>query len=203
VTLDPGSVLVVFSDGLFEAIDGAGIGYGFERPREVLRKAALVSVIEPDRTPAQVLQRVDRVLRTSLTMRQFTTLCLIRLDPRAGTCLLANAGHPFPLVYAAGKVEEVVVPGLPLGQGPDRAYRDHTVTLDPGSVLVVFSDGLFEAIDGAGIGYGFERPREVLRKAARWRAGEVLEMLLADWRRHVGPGSPADDTTVLVLKRND
>jgi serine phosphatase RsbU (regulator of sigma subunit) len=169
---------------------------------QAMTKAALVSLVESGRTPCQVIQRIDRVLRTSLSLRQFTALSLLRFDPRTGEGLLSNAGHPFPLLFAAGEVSEIAHPGLPLGQGPARRYSDQKVVLPPGGVLVFCSDGFYEGSDGAGSPYGFDRPRQVLRKAARWRASEILEMLLVDWRHHVGGGAPPDDTTILVLKRN-
>lgn len=180
--------------------DVAGHGYSCAIV-QAMTVSALTSLIAADRSPAAVLAEIDRVLRRGGAHRNFTTLALLRLDPATGEALLANAGHPFPLLLAAGVVREIDLPGLPLGQGPPRVYRDLALTVPPGGVLVLASDGLFEAVDASGEAYGFERPAAIVRAAARRPPEAIVEALLADWRRHLGAEEPADDTTVVVIQR--
>ncbi len=180
--------------------DVAGHGYSCA-VAQAMTKAALASLIRADRTPAQVLQRADTVLRAAGAARNFTTLSLLRLDPETGEALLSNAGHPPALLRTAGEVTEIAMPSLPLGLGPPRRYEDRALRLPPGAVLVFSSDGVFEAVDSSGNPYGYERSLEVLRGAAARDAGRILETLLADWRRHLRGSGPLDDTTVVVLQR--
>ncbi len=181
-------------------VSGHGYSCGLQ---QAMTMAALASLVKAERAPSEVLGEVDRVLRMGRSERLFTTLALIRLDPRTGEGLLANAGHPYPLLVREGRCTEVPAPGLPLGQGPERVYADVPVALPPGGLLVLASDGLFEGPDRFDVSYGFERPRAVLEGAGLWRrpAEAIVEALFADWRRHVGEGPPSDDTTVLVVKR--
>jgi len=187
--------------------DVSGHGYSCAIAHAMV-KSALVSLIGAERTPAEILRRVDRVLRIGAgesggaPARQFTSLALLKLDPESGLGLFANAGHPYPLLLGEGGAEEVASPGLPLGQGPDRTYRDRPVELPPGGALLFFSDGLVEALDHRGAAYGFQRPGEAAREAGvAWDADAILESVLADWRRWVGPAQLADDTTVVVICR--
>ena len=180
--------------------DVAGHGYSCSIV-QAMTTAALTSLITPGRTPAEVLREVDRVIRRGGSRRNFTSLALLRLDVTTGEALYANAGHPYPLLLENGEVREIALPGLPLGQGPKREYRDLPVTLPPGSVLVFCSDGLFEAADWTGTAYGYERPSEILRWTFRRPAEAILEALLADCRRHLRNEDAEDDTTVLVIKR--
>ena len=180
--------------------DVAGHGYSCAIVH-AMTTAALASLVEPGKSPAQVLQQIDRVIRRGGSRRNFISLALLRLDPATGEALLANAGHPFPLLITGGGVEEIVLPGLPLGHGPSRTYRDLHLFLAPGSSLAFCSDGLHEANDWSGEPYGFERPREVLRAALRRPAAAIVEALLADWKRYLRSEEPPDDTTVIVLKR--
>ena len=115
--------------------------------------------------------------------------------------MISNAGHPFPLLILDGDVSEIVLPGLPLGKGPQRHYLDHILHLPPGAALVFCSDGLFEAVDWSSSPYGFDRPQEVLRTLENRSAEEIVEALLHDWRLHLRSEEPPDDTTVVVLKR--
>jgi hypothetical protein len=181
--------------------DVAGHGYSCAIA-QAMTKSALASLVGRGRTPAEVLHRMDRVLRAAGPTRAFTTLLLLRLRPETGEGLLSNAGHPYPLLLAGGAVEEIEISALPLGQGPPRNYENREILLPPGGSLVVCSDGLFEAVDGDGAAYGFERLVEVIRGAEGRSAEKILEMLLEDWRRHLRAAQPLDDTTVLVLRRS-
>ncbi|HEV7767381.1 MAG TPA: PP2C family protein-serine/threonine phosphatase [Thermoanaerobaculia bacterium] len=181
--------------------DVSGHGYSCAIAQAMV-KAGLASLIEAERTPSMVLERLDHVLRGIGTSRTFTSMALLRLDPITGEALLSNAGHPFPfLATDGGAIRELELPSLPLGQGPPREYANVTFTLDPGAALLMFSDGLFEGTDATGRAYGFDRIRDLLAKAARRPAADILAALLEDWRAHVGTGTPEDDTTVVVVKR--
>lgn len=181
--------------------DVSGHGYSCAIAQAMV-KAGLVSIIEADRTPATVLQRLDSVLRGIGAPRTFTSMTLLRVDPSTGQTLVSNAGHPFPWIAGDGEnVRELELPSLPLGQGPPRNYADATVTLARGSAMVIFSDGLFEGTDANGRAYGFDRIRDLLGKIARRPAADILNAIIDDWRQHVGDDAPADDTTVVVVKR--
>jgi hypothetical protein len=180
--------------------DVAGHGYSCAVAQAMI-KAGLLSLVETDETPASVLRRLDPVLRGISSDHSFTSLALIRLDPETGDALLANAGHPYPLVMEPGRVTEIALPGLPLGRGPVQAYADRDFRLPRGGTLVLCSDGLFEALDRNGSSYGFERAREVVRAMGHRPAVEIVDALLNDCRRHLGAEQAPDDVTVVVVKR--
>lgn len=197
---------VTDADGSFWLAAGDVAGHGYSCAiTGAMTKAGLAALIEPGRGPAEVLERLDRVLRRAAGNgpRAFTSLCLARLDPATGELRLANAGHPFPFLLGADRsVRELALPGLPLGQGPERRREELAVTIPLGGALVVASDGLFEGVDADDEAYGFERARTAIETAA-WRVDpeSLLEALLADWRQHVGDAPLADDTTLVVLRR--
>jgi hypothetical protein len=180
--------------------DVAGHGYSCAVAQAMV-KAGLLSLVEPEETPAAVLRQLDRVLRAAGTDHSFTALALIRLDPASGDALFANAGNPYPLIAEFGRVTEVDLPGLPLGRGPVYPYADRAFRLAPGAALVLCSDGLFEALDRNGDAYGFPRAREVLRAMGHRPAVEIVDALLNDCRRHLGAEKAPDDVTVVVVKR--
>ena len=125
----------------------------------------------------------------------------MRLDPITGEALVSNAGHPYPWIVRGADVEEVDLPSLPLGLGPSREYADTSLSIATGATVVLFSDGLFEAGDAHGRPYGFDRIRQILSKVSRRPASAILTAILDDWRTHAGPAAPADDTTIVVVKR--
>ncbi|MGE5233490.1 MAG: PP2C family protein-serine/threonine phosphatase [Acidobacteriota bacterium] len=178
-------------------------GHGFSCAiAQAMSKAALASLIWEEATPAAVLAEVDRVLRTPGDyLHTFVTLALLRLDPESGEALLANAGHPYPLLWHDSRVAELAHSGLPLGHGPARRYEDHPLRLLPGDALVLLSDGLPEALSPAEAALGFERPAAVVAHAGGGTAEGILNELLGEWRAHLAGAAPLDDTTVVVVKR--
>lgn len=181
-------------------VSGHGYSCGIQG---AMVKAALLSLVGDGRSPGAVLGEIDRVLRRAGRTQLFTSLVLLRVDPKTGRGVLANAGHPFPILLSEGRCTEIAVPGLPLGQGPPRTYADVGVELAEGASLVLASDGLFEGTDRFDDPYGYERPAAVLSSVGLWRrpAEAIVEALIADWRLHVGQGAPPDDTTIVVVKR--
>jgi serine phosphatase RsbU (regulator of sigma subunit) len=181
-------------------VSGHGYSCGIQ---QAMVMASLASLVKAGRSPADILVEIDRVLRMGRSGRLFTSVALLRLDPATGVGVLANAGHPFPILLHDGKASEIAGSGLPLGQGPKRTYSDVPFEIPKGGVLVIASDGLFEGPDRFDEPYGFDRPRAVLEATSLWRRppDSIVEALLADWRRHVGEGAPSDDTTILVVKR--
>lgn len=192
---DRGALWVAAGD-----VSGHGYSCGIQG---AMVMAALASLIKAERVPSEILSEIHRVLRCGRRSRLFTSLALLKIDPRTGKGLLANAGHPFPLLLVEGRCVEIPGSGLPLGQGPARTYTDQPIEIAEGGTLVFASDGLFEGPDRFDEPYGYDRPRAVLEGIGLWRrpAEAILESLIADWRIHIGEGAPADDTTILVVRR--
>ncbi|HYN41370.1 MAG TPA: PP2C family protein-serine/threonine phosphatase [Thermoanaerobaculia bacterium] len=182
--------------------DVAGHGYSCGIQGAMV-KACLLTLVKAGRRPAEILAEVDRVLRAANTGRLFTSLVLLRIEPETGRGVLANAGHPYPLLVVEGRVRELTGSGLPLGKGPARIYEETEFELPGSASLVLASDGLFEGPDRFDDPYGYDKPRLVLERVGLWRrpAGSILEALIGDWRTHVGEGEPADDTSVVVVRR--
>ena len=140
---------------------------------------------------------------TPASDHSFTSLALIRLDPATGDAVLANAGHPYPLLVAGVRQGDGGrAPRPPPRPAARRSpYADREFRLPLGRRLVLCSDGLFEALDRNGNAYGFERAREVLRAMGHRPALEIVDALLNDCRRHLGDEPAPDDVTVVVVKR--
>lgn len=195
---------LVDEEGSFWVAAGDVAGHGYSCGIQgAMVKACLLSLVKAGRRPGEVLSEIDRVLRVAQAGRLFTSLVLARIDPRTGSGVLANAGHPFPLLVVEGRVVELGAGGLPLGKGPARTYEELAFELPGSASLVLASDGLYEGPDRFDEPYGYARPRAVLERTGLWRrpAESILEALLGDWRSHVGEGDPADDTSVVVVRR--
>lgn len=138
----------------------------------------------------------------SLDGLRFTTAFLAELNPATGALEYVNAGHNAPfLLRASGAFERLDATSLPLGISTDTAFAGQSVALNAGDALVVFSDGVVEAVNIRGEEYGEKRFRDVLARLRGADAQNVLEAIFFDVDRYVGPARQHDDITCLVLRR--
>jgi sigma-B regulation protein RsbU (phosphoserine phosphatase) len=122
------------------------------------------------------------------------------LTPATGTLRYVNAGHPAPLLARGGELRALESTGMPFGILPDQTFTAAEVTLQPGELLAVFSDGVTEA-SRAGRFFEESRLRDVLREVAR---EEPLAQARAAIIRRVDEfldGAPRSDDLALVLIR--
>lgn len=122
------------------------------------------------------------------------------LEPATGRLEHVVAGHPFPLLRrTSGEVLELGRGSLPLGLRDPLPVEAEAVSIEPGDLLVLYSDGLPEAVDGAGQAFGFDRLRQLV--AAGGSPQEVHDRILAAFDRHVAGTALKDDLTLGVVQR--
>ncbi|MFJ9844409.1 SpoIIE family protein phosphatase [Kitasatospora sp. NPDC101155] len=145
--------------------------------------------------PDQVLARTNRLL-LDLDPGLLASCCLVRLTPADGTARIARAGHlPPVLCHPDGRAEALYVPGGPLlGVDEEAAYPVSELRLRPGSLLVLYTDGLVED-PALAIDQGVERLRSALDHG---RAGEEMEELAERLLREVGSTGRVDDVALLL-----
>jgi serine phosphatase RsbU (regulator of sigma subunit) len=165
------------------------------RVRQSVRTAALV-----DRSPAKVLDLVNRVLIAEGNETFVTALCVRGRRTDAGLHLdLTSAGHPRPwVVRRDGSVEQVDVTGLVLGLLEDGRYVEVGVDLAPGETLVLYTDGVPEA-PGKRDRFGDQRLRDVLAAAGPCEAAAVVEGIAVALSNHLGD-RPHDDIAILAIQ---
>jgi len=155
--------------------------------RPALRGCALEGL-----TPAQVLERVNQQL-TYEGGGMVTALCGV-LDPVKLEFTFATAGHPSPLIgHSDGRVERLTAKGLPLGLFADSTYHETTVSLEPGSLLVCYTDGLIE------FDHDIVEGEKVLQEAVAGEMNLQTPDPSAAIVRRVILGAPQDDVAVLTV----
>lgn len=154
-------------------------------------------------TPAEVLADVNRELaRDTMGTGRFMTLFYLELDPAARAAAYARAGHDPALRHdpATGRTSELTCQGMILGATDDARYETgHVAGLAPGEVLLIGSDGLWEARNAAGEMFGKDRTRAVLAAAAPDGPQAVCDALMAALDAFRGSVPLADDVTLLAV----
>jgi phosphoserine phosphatase RsbU/P len=156
-------------------------------------------------TPSSLAELVNGMNRYACSNSQnglrFTTAFIAEYESDARTLTYINAGHNQPILRRnSGAVERLDAGGLPLGIKADAPYEAGTVTLATGDWLVVFTDGVVEAINEPGIEYGEERLISILNTGAEITPVKMLSRIMVDLDSFVGTTPQQDDITCLVIK---
>jgi sigma-B regulation protein RsbU (phosphoserine phosphatase) len=132
---------------------------------------------------------------------RFTTAFLAEYDPIHRTVHYINAGHNNPMLRRpGGQIERLDVGGLPFGILPEAKYEAATVTLAPGDWLVVFTDGLVEAVNARDEEYGEGRLLNAIDAARTTAPADMLNRLMSELDSFVGTTPQHDDVTCMLLK---
>lgn len=149
--------------------------------------------------PASVLREVNRDLRAQSSAEMFVTVFFSILDPETRTLTYSNAGHPPPLIRRPpNQVLSLARGGQPLGMFDEVSLVNESLVLSPREALVAYTDGVTEALNPEGEGYGFSRLIERVASGPQEPAS-LMAHLLADHGDFIGKAPPSDDITLLIL----
>jgi phosphoserine phosphatase RsbU/P len=149
--------------------------------------------------PSQTISRVNLALYRRGIESRFVTLMYGALYPD-GRLRYCNAGHNPPLVVGPSGFRRLERGGPIVGLFEGATYEEETVTLDPGDWLVVFSDGVSEALSATGEEYGEPRILSCVRENLAKEPQGLLEALFADVRDFAKGAAQSDDITAMVLR---
>lgn len=153
-------------------------------------------------TLVETISAVNRYLADNIPPNRFVTLFYAELDPASGALSFLNAGHNPPLiVHAAGTVEQLASGGLPLGIKRDAEYREGRTQLQPGDILVIYSDGVTEAASPSGEEFGPTRLYEVVSRNIDASAAGVRDRIESALTKFSQGTQAADDITLVIVKR--
>jgi sigma-B regulation protein RsbU (phosphoserine phosphatase) len=151
-----------------------------------------------------VVSAINQRLCAATGESRFATLFYGIFDSQKRTLDYVNAGHNPPILYRASAgqraLSQLDPTGSILGIFGDLEYRRHAVQLEPGDLLLVYSDGATEAMNEAEEFYGEERLRELVLQLAQRPPREVVEGVLADVARFSGEHAQADDITLIAAR---
>jgi len=166
-------------------------------------RAALVSQDLSDADPSVVAGRLNGFLHRSVESGRFVTAFVGFLDLASGRMVYVNAGHNPPYLLRAGGGEESLSEGgTILGMLPAFPFTSGEATIARGDLLALFTDGVTEGANAAGEMWGEERLLQALRRLAAEPSDAIVRTIVDEVRTFEGETGPADDITLLVVKRD-
>lgn len=154
-----------------------------------------------DRAAAALVERTNKQLCQHTAANKFSTLFFSVYDEESGRLSYSNAGHLPPFLIRRGKVDLLDVHGMVVGAFPSASYRSGAVALEPGDLLVAFTDGLTEPENEYGEEFGEGRLRELLLRCGDRPAEEIIHAAMNEVVEWTGGPTLQDDMTMLVARR--
>lgn len=168
-------------------------------------RASLRTLLLHETSPQVLLESLGRALVDDFQNGAFVTMVIAVLDPHTHQVHFANAGHAPALLYRCQDRSfiELESTGLPIGviQQPDCPLGP-VLTLQPGDMVVLGTDGIVESMDQRGTQFGNERLQECIRKGANGPLPELVRNIGRAVELHYVGDSPPDDLTLLAVRRN-
>jgi sigma-B regulation protein RsbU (phosphoserine phosphatase) len=195
---EPNSLVVAVGDvsgkGVPAALYSAFAG-------ELIRSRTFRRRYAPERfSPAGVLASTNTILHERQLEEYYCTLCYAIFDFKRRTMILANSGLPYPIRCSGETVEQIVLPGVPLGSFAGSTYDELSFDLARDDVYVFCTDGVFEANDALGREFGTERLLQVVNEVRTKTAREIVDAIFAAVQEFRGDTPSNDDMTAVALK---
>ncbi|NIT60486.1 MAG: SpoIIE family protein phosphatase [Aliifodinibius sp.] len=180
-------------------VTGKGIGAALlmANLQATIRSQTLMS-----HSPKECMSNSNRLIFENTDPQTFVTMFYGILDTQNHTLLYCNAGHDHPFLFEAGKPpDQLKTGGVVLGFITEYAYEEGSISLEPGSRLILYSDGITEAKNVDEEEFGEKRLQQVVTQNERLSSAELVDKIIDAVRYHSGDVPQADDMTLLVVKR--
>jgi phosphoserine phosphatase RsbU/P len=168
-------------------------------------QAALRTVIPESTSPDEALGRINRFFSHNIRFTTFVTLFLARPDLDNRILFYSNAGHNPPLLYSAkhagaGGIAWLRPTGAAIGLVEDFRPGLASLQLTPGDVLLLYTDGITEALDDQGQPFGEDGLAGVMQQSSGLTASEIAQRLWSALQDHIGSAPLADDATLVAAR---
>ena len=158
-------------------------------------------------SPAEVMRKLNAQLYPDIKEDMFVSMAYAILDPQGGSVQLVRAGHDAPVIYRAAtrNIEVIKPPGMAVGIDSGGAFNrvtnDYSLTLEAGDCLVLYTDGVTEALNRSGDEFGLEAMKRAIEASAPDGASAVVSRVAAEVRAFIGDYPQNDDITLIAIRK--
>ena len=183
-------------------VSGKGVPAGLVM---VMARSIIRSLVGRSANPRDVLRESNRLLKQDLKPGMFMSMMLGYVDVSTGRLLLSGCGHERPLIYRARerRIEKLDLGGLVLGVVPDISphLEEVQVNLERGDVLLLYTDGVTEAMDVDRAPFGMDRLERFLLRHGQLSPQRLVQKLLDELELHQSGAEQHDDITLIAARR--
>jgi sigma-B regulation protein RsbU (phosphoserine phosphatase) len=193
---------VQFKDGSPGIVIADVSGHGVSAGMLMTSLQTAFQTLAPDaESPVDVLQRINRLFMHNIKLTTFVTVFFGKLDPESRTLSYASAGHP-AFLYRASTDQDIwlarTAPAIGLVEDSHVGLAE--IQLEPDDVLVLYTDGITEAMDANHFQFGEQALASVIRQNKQASAQALVSEILGSVKSHIKDSEVADDITLVVCK---
>jgi sigma-B regulation protein RsbU (phosphoserine phosphatase) len=194
-----------FGNGYHALIIADVMGKGMPASMLIASLQASLRILTPEAdSPSDVLSRINTIFCHNINLTKFVTLVIVELDPSSGMIRYASAGHNPPFILRGSqhaRPEPLMPTGAAIGLMEGATFETKAAQLGVGDAIVMYTDGITEAGAHQECMFGEERLVRYLATNRNASAQSLIKDLLVAIQTHTQNAPPADDTTVIVVRR--
>ncbi len=190
-----------YNDEEFGFCIGDASGHGM--PAALIARDVIIGLrmgLENQNKMVHTLKKLNRVIYQSAYSTHFISLFYAEMETN-GALFFVNAGHPSPIVIYKDEITELESTGLIFGAFPEIDLRRSYVSIRPGGILVLYTDGIVERQNNAGEDFGMEGLKKVILKNKDKEAEEIMDAIFLTANKFGNSKKWKDDATIVVFKR--
>jgi len=177
-------------------------GKGLSAALLMAKLQSTIRAIVPDYNSLMELgEKINRIFCRDSLPKLFASLVYIELDVTSGKIKILNAGHLPPLIIRNDIIEKLKITSPALGLIPDTLFNEQTAELHTGEYLIIYSDGLTEALNEEGNFFGENKLVEILTENSNQSSEYLGGKILAEISTFIGKTKIHDDLTIAIIKR--
>ncbi|WP_148205243.1 PP2C family protein-serine/threonine phosphatase [Candidatus Methylacidiphilum infernorum] len=166
-------------------------------------RTAIRSLVKQWQSPTDILCRLNELLYPEICGRTIISLIYMVVDEKQDRVTFARAGHELPIFCRNGKIEKIDFPGICLGVDEGRIFnkmvKEYELKIQKGDFLLLFTDGLIEAVNNEGIFFGRQRAENIVRELADKDPQYVVDAMIERLNSFCQDNVPFDDITLLAM----
>ena len=180
-------------------VSGHGVGAGI---LSAMTKSALHTELHHTTVPAELMFNLNNAVYQVTDKKMFVSFAYLLLDKRTMTAHVATAGHPpiFLIQKSDGAIIEIRTPNLALAVQASTQYTERAVHVNHGDVLILYTDGITEAMNDKGEQFGADRLKELISNTERGSSEALSNSIMASVRTFTIKKEFADDATIVVVR---
>jgi len=184
---------------------GDAAGKGLKAAMFITQTHGLTRAVTLEKsTPQSVLQAVNSsMISIGRPSSEFVTMFYAELEHKSGRLLYSSAGHNPPILVQNGSIKQLELGGTPLALFEDTDYELHKVGLATSDTVVMYTDGVTEAMNDQWEQFGTERLEAVIKQHSKESSKELAEHILQAVRKFTSGAAQSDDITLLILRRTN
>jgi len=192
-----------FKDGSHGFVIADVSGHGVSAGMFMSSLQTAFHTLVPDASsPLEVLERINRLYVHNINFTTFVTIFFGQYDPRTRILTYANAGHNSAYLYRLATNEEIWLrpTGPAIGLMAGFLIQKNEVQLEPGDILMLYTDGFTEATDDQGVFWSEDGLADIIRQNADSSAERLVQKILDALKSHTNGNPLADDVTLVISK---